>query len=143
MVINSGNNTSSCGRDGIDLSDVVSVGTIAGNTLTDTRGGGSKTQQYGVYAYTGCFHSATLTNVRVDESNQTVGNAVGAYGGGLTGPTTWTPVHASAIGSCAAANKGRTQNVDDASSPTYLGTLTGSSSNAVRALCNGSAWVAD
>ena len=44
---------------------------------------------------------------------------------------------------CSAANKGTQRYVSDASSPTYLGALTGGSSTFAGARCNGSAWVAD
>jgi hypothetical protein len=89
VVLNSGAHTAACGRAGIYLADAISLGTIGHNTLTDTRGGGSKTQQYGIFAETACSHAATLTNVLIDETNQTAGNAAGAYGGGLSNPTTW------------------------------------------------------
>jgi hypothetical protein len=50
----------------------------------------------------------------------------------------------SGLPTCSSAvNKYASAVVTDASSPTYLGTLTGSSTTVVRVLCNGTAWVAD
>ena len=45
--------------------------------------------------------------------------------------------------SCTSGRRGARAVVTDASSPTFLGTLTGSSSTVTGALCNGSNWVAD
>lgn len=48
----------------------------------------------------------------------------------------------SALPACTSTNKGALRVVTDASSPTYGGSLSGSSTTVALALCNGSAWLA-
>jgi hypothetical protein len=64
-------------------------------------------------------------------------------------PDTWTPlapvagaVHVSALPACTMIIRGQRSMVDDASSPTFLGALTGRGSVVSPVFCNGSAWVA-
>ena len=104
----------------------------------------------------------TIKVTGLTNTNLTAGPVVSSSGGSIstgpitgsggtiveqTSPTLTTPIIATAIVSglpaCNNSNKGQRATVTDASSPTYLGILTGGSSTLTTAICNGSAWVAD
>lgn len=55
----------------------------------------------------------------------------------------WGSTTVAALASCVSGIKGERATVTDATSPTYLGTLTGGGAVVAGALCNGTAWVAD
>jgi hypothetical protein len=52
-----------------------------------------------------------------------------------------TPVATSALPTCNAASKGAIRVVQDATTPTYNGALTGGSNVTVMVLCSGTAWL--
>jgi len=67
-----------------------------------------------------------------------------ALGGGTAtiAPNPVTVYTVATLPTCNSAAKGTWYSVSDASSPTFLGTLTGGSSTFTPVICNGSAWVA-
>ena len=72
-------------------------------------------------------------------------NSGGSTAGGVGFASAMVPMKTTvgALPACSSTSKGWKYTVTDASSPTYLGTLTGSSTTTVGALCNGTNWVAD
>lgn len=125
-LVGNGLNTTACGRDGVDLLDAETSGTIGGNVST---GNG----QFGAFAFTACSHPATLTNVILDPSNMLAGNTAGTLGGGLSvltgqvlsGTTGSIGGGALAAGACASGTASvtgaTTSMVADASPNTYPG----------------------
>lgn len=79
-VVGNGLNATACQRDGIDLLNAITNGSISTNVMTANA-------QFGVFSFTACSNPATLTQVSIDANNITAGNTAGTYGGGLTGPT--------------------------------------------------------
>lgn len=92
-LVSNGVNTTSCNRSGVDFLDAVTRGTVSGNVATSNA-------TFGMFAFTACSHVATLTNVSLDTNNVTVGNTSGAYGGGISAPSTMAAAFFSVAGSC-------------------------------------------
>ncbi len=81
----------------------------------------------------------TTTAVQLQVQNGT--NGVSFAIDRIAGPIPPITVVAS-LPSCSAARQGAIEVVTDASSPTFGGSLTGSSTTVTLAFCNGTAWVA-
>lgn len=101
--------------------------TIAGSRGTGTGIGGDIIFQGGVTGTTGTAQNSLAT----------IGS-FSAAGGGIKLPAA---VVVSALPTCAAGIAGTMRAVSDATTPTYLGALTGGGAVYAPVVCNGSAWV--
>lgn len=82
ILLNNVQNAADCHLGGVSFADTSTIGVVSNNVATDNQG--SKTQQYGIYAFTACSHPATLNNVAIDPNNAVVSNLTGAYGGNVS-----------------------------------------------------------
>lgn len=149
------------GADGVAYGPNISDGGTSGDKQLTLRNGGVAGGTIAQFAAVTGTANANASFGNVDGSTPTaeINTGIGDTGG-LTistgaGPITLTPAGASVIAtkplalqgytvatlpSCGSGIKGAMAYVTDASSPTYNGALTGSSSTIVPVFCNGSSW---
>jgi hypothetical protein len=124
--------------------------TGSGNTYLGTYAGPGTTSQLnftiaiGYEAHPTATGHAVIGNASVTDlyvgSESATGNVHGASGT-FSGTVTEGHYTVSTLPTCNSGAKGATANVTDATSPTYLGTLTGGGAVFTPVVCNGTAWV--
>lgn len=98
----------------------------------------------GTNGYSFFFYQGTCLAIGANANAVTCPTGVNHVDIGVTEATSAfqvAPVLVSALGTCNAAAKGQLKTVSDATSPTYLGTLTGGGTVYTPVTCNGTAWV--